>query len=41
MENILPIYLQEVVFSSSETQVSKQISKLEKAGKLRKIAPRI
>jgi len=41
MENILPIHLQEVVFSSSYPQVSKQVSKLEKAGKLRKIAPRI
>lgn len=41
MENILPLHLQEVVFSSSEPQLSKQISKLEKAGKLRKIAPRI
>ncbi|MEO6189977.1 MAG: Fic family protein [Saprospiraceae bacterium] len=41
MENILPIHLQEVVFSSSIPGVSKQISKLEKAGKLRKIAPRI
>jgi fido (protein-threonine AMPylation protein) len=41
MENILPIHLQEVIFSSSNVQLSKQISKLEKAGKLRKIAPRI
>ncbi len=41
MEKILPIHLQEVVFSSSDSQVSKQISSLEKAGKLRKIAPRI
>ena len=41
MENILPIHLQEVVFSTSDQQVSKQISKLEKAGKLRKIASRI
>jgi prophage maintenance system killer protein len=41
MENILPIHLQEVVFSSSDPSVSKQISKLEKAEKLRKIAPRI
>ena len=41
MENILPIHLQEVVFSSSDPQVSKQISKLEKAEKLQKIAPRI
>ncbi len=41
MENILPIHLQEVVFSSSDSAISKQISKLEKAGKLRKIAARI
>lgn len=41
MENILPIHLQEIVFSSSNPQVSKQISKLEKTGRLRKIAPRI
>jgi prophage maintenance system killer protein len=41
MENILPIHLQEVVFSSSDSKLSKQISKLEKAGKLRKIAARI
>jgi fido (protein-threonine AMPylation protein) len=41
MENILPIHLQEVVFSSSNPQISKQLSKLEKAGKLLKIAPRI
>lgn len=41
MENILPIHLQEVVFSSSDPTLSKQVSKLEKAGKLRKIAPRI
>lgn len=41
MENILPVHLQEVVFSSSDSKLSKQISKLEKGGKLRKIAPRI
>lgn len=41
MENILPIHLQEVVFSSSDPQVSKQISRLEKLEKLRKIASRI
>jgi len=41
MENILPIHLQEVVFSSSVPQLSKQIAKLEKAQKLRKIASRI
>lgn len=41
MENILPIHLQEVIFSSSDPKLSKQISKLEKAGKLKKIAARI
>jgi len=41
MENILPIHLQEVIFSSSDSGISKQISRLEKAGKLRKIASRI
>ena len=41
MENILPIHLQEVVFSSSNTKLSREISKLEKAGRLRKIAARI
>ncbi len=41
MENILPIHLQEVIFSSSDQKLSKQISKLEKSGKLRKIAPRV
>jgi len=41
MENILPIHLQEVVLSSSDPVRSAQISKLEKAGKLIKIAPRI
>jgi len=35
------MHLQEVVFSSSEPKYSKQISKLEKTGKLRKIASRI
>ncbi|MBK8567061.1 MAG: Fic family protein [Saprospiraceae bacterium] len=41
MENILPIHLQEIIFSSSDKLVSKQLSKLEKAGKIRKIAARI
>jgi hypothetical protein len=41
VENILPIHLQEVVFSSSDTSYSRQITQLEKDGKLRKIAPRI
>lgn len=41
MENILPIHLQEVVFSSSDPNYSRRISGLEKEGKLRKIASRI
>lgn len=41
MENILPIHLQEVVFSSSDPKVSGQISKLVQDGKLRKISGRI
>jgi len=41
VENILPMHLQEVIFSSSDSNLSSQISKLEKSGKLRKIAPRI
>ena len=41
MENISSIHLQEVVFSSSDPKTSAQISKLEKSGKLRKIAPRV
>src|SRR5665213_1216111 len=41
MKKDLPLHLQEVIFSTSDTAISRQISKLEKAGKLRKIAPRI
>jgi len=41
MENILPIHLQEIIFGSSESRISKQISKLEKKGMIRKIAPRL
>ncbi len=41
MENNLPIHLQEVVFGSSDPNISKKISKLEKEGKLKKIAPRL
>ncbi len=41
MENILPIHLQEIIFSSSDQKISKQVSKLEKNGKIRKIARRI
>jgi hypothetical protein len=41
MENILPLHLQEVIFSSSDSQISRHISRLEEEGKIRKIAPRI
>ncbi len=33
--------LKEVIFSSSDSKTSKQISKLEKEGKIRKISPRV
>ncbi|NOU46240.1 MAG: cell filamentation protein Fic [Bacteroidales bacterium] len=41
MENILPIHLQEIIFGSSDSSISKQISRMEKEGKIRKLAPRI
>lgn len=41
MEKILPIHFQEIVFGSSDKKKSKQVAKLEKEGKIRKIAPRI
>ena len=37
----LSIYLQEIIYGSSEAAVSKQLSKLEKAGAIKKIAPRL
>jgi len=41
MEKNLPIHLQEVIFGSSESSISKKISKLEKEGVIKKIAPRL
>lgn len=41
MENNLPVHLQEVIFGSSDPNISKKISKLEKEGKIKKIAPRL
>jgi len=41
MENNIPIHLQEVIVGSSDLAISKKISKLEKDGKIRKIAPRL
>lgn len=41
MENNIPIHLQEVIFASSDTAISRQLGKLEKKGQIKKIAPRI
>jgi len=41
VENNLPIHLQEVIFGSSDPNISKKISKLIKEGKIKKIAPRL
>jgi hypothetical protein len=41
MDKSIPLYLQEIIFSSSDTTISRNIGKLEKEGKLKKIAPRI
>lgn len=41
MENNVPIHLQEVIFASSDTAISRQLGKLEKTGQIKKIAPRI
>ncbi|QGN22517.1 Fic family protein [Elizabethkingia anophelis] len=41
MDKDIPLHLQEVIFSSSNPEISRTIGKLEKAGKLKKIAPRV
>lgn len=41
MEKNLPIHLQEIIFGSSDSNISKKISQLEKEGKIRKLAPRL
>jgi Fic family protein len=41
MEKNLPIHLQEVIFGSSDSNISKTISKLEKDGQIKKLAPRL
>lgn len=41
MENNTPIHLQEVIFASSNTAISRQLGKLEETGQIKKIAPRI
>ena len=41
MENNIPIHLQEVIFTSNDAKINKQLGKLEEAGQIKKIAPRI
>jgi len=41
MEKNIPIHLQEIIFSSSDSATSQQISKLEKEGAIRKLANRV
>jgi hypothetical protein len=41
MENNIPIHLQEIIFASSDTAISRQLGKLEETGQIKKIAPRI
>lgn len=41
MEKNLPIHLQEIIFGSSDSTISKKISQLEKEGKIKKLAPRL
>lgn len=41
MEKAIPLHLQDLIFSSSTPALSAEISKLEKEGKIKKIAPRI
>ena len=41
MENNIPIHLQEIIFATSDSALNRQLSKLEREGQIRKIAPRI
>jgi Fic family protein len=41
MENNIPIHLQEVIFTSNDVALNKQLAKLESAGQIKKISPRI
>ncbi|MFC3366176.1 hypothetical protein ACFOG5_23615 [Pedobacter fastidiosus] len=41
MDSSLPLNLQEIIFSSSDTTLSRKINRMEAAGTLRKLAPRI
>ncbi|MNF43712.1 Fic/DOC family protein [compost metagenome] len=41
MDKAIPLHLQEIIYSSSDPEISRTVSKLVKDGKLRKIAPKI
>jgi hypothetical protein len=41
MENNIPIHLQEIIFVTNDRAINRQLSKLEKVGQIKKIAPRI
>lgn len=41
MENNIPIHLQEIIFATSDSSLNRKLSKLEKEGEIKKIAPRI
>ena len=41
MDKSLPLELQEIIFSSSDTTLSRKINKMKAEGKLRKLAPKI
>lgn len=41
MENKAPIHLQEIIYSSSDPELSRQLTKLEQDGVIKKISPRL
>lgn len=41
MDKNIPLHLQEIIFSSSDSNISREINKFFREGKLRKLAPRI
>ncbi len=41
MEKNLPLHLQDIIFGSSDSRTSQHISKLEREGQIKKIAPRL
>lgn len=41
MDKHIPLHLQEIIFSSSDPNISREINKFLREGKLRKLAPRV